>query len=614
MSESSSSSSRRSFLKAAGVAAAGLSARAMMPGSLSAWPRRGRILTSEQTDFAIAYEDWFEQDLHRWQVEQQPGGTVRLRNGRMVIDDKGGCTVWFREKLKAPYVIEYTVTPSTEGRVSDVNCFWMATDPRRPDNLLAGSNERDGNFSNYDPLRTYYVGMGGHDNTATRFRRYPGDGSRPMRPEHDRDGPLLTGDRPMRIRIVADGRRTQYIRDGEIIFDVVDRDPLAEGWFGLRTVNSHLLVEDFRVLEPEIRLIQPAALQTGLSYYNTTPESADGSHLAYVRWKEIPQSRPDARPAELWVCARDLTDHRKVLDIEACTNHNGARVQWTHDRRVAYMDGSSTYVADVEAAERVHGPYPGRLGHHAHDGHILIGAMEPSDLGPAGVYEIDAGTGNVRRVVRRGRFGELPLPDRITPAPKAEWDLIHLQYAPGGTRIAMRFDPLTDEEETEAERLLVTFDRNGEDMVLFGPKPMHFFWYDNETLMGHENPVLADDVHDLKVQRWTRTGELVETLAGPGNHLSVTDDRVSYASETWYYASPVELRIYARGDMEPAQQVFSSPHTGVVWEHGAHVNPTFGRDGSRLYFNMPVEGGRFHAAYVAVLPTARTPHSEATVV
>ena len=607
--------SRRTFLRSAATATAGLSVGVLPPGAerLRAGPVGGAS-DLPSTDFAVAHEDRFAQDLRRWQVEQQPGGTVTVRDGRMVIDDEGGCTVWFREKLEAPYVLEYTVTPSTTGRVSDVNCFWMAADPDRPDALLAGGDARDGDFSAYDPLCTYYVGMGGHDNSRTRFRRYPGDGSRPLRPAHDRDGPLLTGDESIRIRIVADGRRTQYIRDGEIVFDVVDQNPLTEGWFGLRTVNSHLLVDDFRVLKPKIRPLRPEARQTGLSYYNTPPESPDGRRLAYVRWREIPESRPDARPAELWVCARDRTNHRKVLDIEACTNHNGARVQWTHENRVAYMDGNATYVADVDAGERVHGPYPGRLGHHPHDGHVLIGAMEPSDLGPPGVYEIDAGTGDVRRVVLRDRFGDLPIPDRITVAPKAEWDLIHLQYSPGGIRIAMRFDPTSDEEETERERLLVTFDRKGEDLVLFGPKPMHFFWYDDETLMGHENPELADDVNDLKVQRWTRTGELVETLAGPGNHLSVTTDRSSYASETWYYDSPVALRIYARGDMIPAQRVFSSSHTEVVWEHGAHVNPAFGRDGTRLYFHEPVAGGRFRAAYVPVLRTARTPLSEASTV
>lgn len=608
------SSSRRSFLKAAGTAAAGLSARAMVPASFSSLSVRNTAQDGESTDFAIVHEERFDQGLQRWQVEQQPGGTVALRDGQMVIDDEEGCTVWFREKLQAPYIIEYTVTPSTEGRVSDVNCFWMAMDPRWPDGLLAGGERRHGAFTHYDPLRTYYVGMGGHDNTTTRFRRYPGDGSRPMAPAHDRSEPLLTGDRPMRIRIVADGRRTQYIRDGEIVFDVIDAHPLTEGWFGLRTVNSHLLVDDFRVLKPEIRMIQPEALQTGISYYNTTPESPDGRRIAYVRWKEVPQSRPDARPAELWVCTRDRTNHRKVLDIEACTNHNGARVQWTHDTRVAYMDGSATYVADVDTGERVHGPYPGRLGHHPHDGRVLIGAPDTSDLGPPGVYEIDAGTGDMRPVVHRDRFEKLPLPDRITPGPKDVWDLIHLQYSPSGTRIAMRFDPMPDEAETEAERLLVTFDRNGGDMVLFGPKLMHFFWYDDETVMGHENPVLADDVHDLKVQRWTRTGELVETLAGAGNHLSVTEDRVSYASETWYGTDPVALRVYARGDMTPAQHVFSSTHAEVVWEHGAHVNPAFGRDGSRLYFNYPARADRFQAAYVAVLPTARTPRSKASSV
>jgi len=80
--------------------------------------------------------DDFGGDLRQWAVEQMPGGTVTVRNGTLVIEDAAGCTVWFREKLTAPIEINYEVTAVSAGgphdRVSDVNCFWMANDPRPP--------------------------------------------------------------------------------------------------------------------------------------------------------------------------------------------------------------------------------------------------------------------------------------------------------------------------------------------------------------------------------------------------------------------------------------------------------------------------------------------------
>ena len=70
----------------------------------------------------------------------------------------------------------------THDRVSDLNCFWMATDSRSPDDLFA--TRRSGKFSDYDRLRTYYVGLGDNGNSTTRFRRYIGTQDlRPLLPD-----------------------------------------------------------------------------------------------------------------------------------------------------------------------------------------------------------------------------------------------------------------------------------------------------------------------------------------------------------------------------------------------------------------------------------------------
>ncbi len=195
------------------------------------------------------HSDDFSGDLSQWVVEQQPGGDVFIEDGRLVIVEEGGCTVWFRERLEAPVEIRYRATVSSRGRVSDLNCFWMATDPESPDDLFAEGHGRNGSFATYDSLRTYYVGYGGNHNSTTRFRRYPGTGERPMLPEHDlRDEEwLLDGDREYEIRIIVSDGRTRYIRDGETVFDIIDDEPLESGWFGFRTVRSRIEIRDFEV-------------------------------------------------------------------------------------------------------------------------------------------------------------------------------------------------------------------------------------------------------------------------------------------------------------------------------------------------------------------------------
>lgn len=201
--------------------------------------------------------DDFKADAGRWVVEQMPGGTVGIGGGTLTIDDVDGCTVWWREKLTAPFVIRYEATVVSAGgphdRVSDLNCFWMATDPRHPDDLFAVGHGRTGKFADYDALRTYYVGQGGNENTTTRFRRYAGGGEKPLLPEHDRREPavLLEGNRPYRITLMAlaDGT-VRYYRDDALIFEFKDPSPLREGWFGIRTVHSRLRIRDFSVSRP----------------------------------------------------------------------------------------------------------------------------------------------------------------------------------------------------------------------------------------------------------------------------------------------------------------------------------------------------------------------------
>lgn len=190
-----------------------------------------------------------------WVVEQMPGGRVQAGKRELEIEDNAGCTVWWREKLTVPVVIRYELTMIAAGgphdRVSDANCFFLATDAGAPGGCpFAPGHGRTGKFADYDSLRTYYVGMGGNTNSTTRFRRYNGDGAKPLLPEHDLTDQkfLLEPNRTYRIEIrVGDDGSVEYRRDGEVFFSWRDPEPLREGWFAFRTVKSHQLIRNFRV-------------------------------------------------------------------------------------------------------------------------------------------------------------------------------------------------------------------------------------------------------------------------------------------------------------------------------------------------------------------------------
>ncbi|MEC3908839.1 DUF6250 domain-containing protein [Tamlana sp. 2201CG12-4] len=190
-----------------------------------------------------------------WVVEQQPGGTVTFNSNIIEINDAKGCTLWLKYKLEGPVKIEYDVTVIDEGgkydRVSDLNCFWMANDPKNRTDFFKNSKNRNGKFSNYHELTQYYVGYGGHNNSKTRFRRYNGNIERPLLPEHDLDNSefMITANKMMHITLIAKGNDILYLRNGEVIFKLYDPEPYTSGYFGFRTVNNHMIIKGFKVSE-----------------------------------------------------------------------------------------------------------------------------------------------------------------------------------------------------------------------------------------------------------------------------------------------------------------------------------------------------------------------------
>lgn len=201
----------------------------------------------------LIHKEDFGTNLDHWVVEQMEGGTTEIKNGKLEINDVAGCTIWFKKELEGSILIEYDTYIIDQGgpndRVSDMNCFWMAKDMEHPDNLFEKSKQRGGKFPNYDSLRLYYMGVGGHDNSKTRFRRYVGNGERPLLPEHDftKADFLLTPNQVYHIKIIAHNNIIQYYRDDVLMVDFYDADPYLSGYFGFRTVKNHMTIDNFKV-------------------------------------------------------------------------------------------------------------------------------------------------------------------------------------------------------------------------------------------------------------------------------------------------------------------------------------------------------------------------------
>ncbi len=193
-----------------------------------------------------------------WKVESEsPDYKVTFRGDTVEIVSPKGLTLWRKEKMSGKVTIEYdacVVSETGKDRLSDLNCFWMASDPKHPDNLWKREKWRNGIFLNCYSLQLYYMGYGGNHNSTTRFRRYDGNEAGITDPqarpavlkEYTDAEHLLKANHWYHIKITNENNRVSYYIDGKRLVDFRDVKPLTEGWFGFRTTLSRTRITNFR--------------------------------------------------------------------------------------------------------------------------------------------------------------------------------------------------------------------------------------------------------------------------------------------------------------------------------------------------------------------------------
>lgn len=205
------------------------------------WGRRGQLL----------FQDDFTGPLQGYVAEYaaKPGNVIANKDGRLLIDVDSGATVWLGQPLSGDMLITYTRRVVVDGgpndRLSDLNHFWMASDPRN-----AHLFTRAGKLEEYDKLDLYYVGMGGNGNSTTRLRRY-GGGQRLLLGEFKDKEHLLEANRDYAVEIAVYKGCTRMRVDGREYFSYRDPQPLTHGYFGFRTTWSRQTIDDLKIYRLE---------------------------------------------------------------------------------------------------------------------------------------------------------------------------------------------------------------------------------------------------------------------------------------------------------------------------------------------------------------------------
>lgn len=220
---------------------------------------RGILYTdkADRLDLPVGPDNWLAEDESGEMVMEAHGDTLDIVSPK-------GLTFWYERLFSGEYEISYRTCMPMDGcghdRLSDMNCFWAATDPQHKDDISARAVERNGVFPRYNMLDLFYVGYGGNENTTTRFRRYygskygqPDNTVKPLIKEYTDSAHLLIPGKWYSVRIAVTSDSTSFHIDGEKLFEAPLHGYAGDGHFALRLLDNHVRLTGLSVKQRHSR-------------------------------------------------------------------------------------------------------------------------------------------------------------------------------------------------------------------------------------------------------------------------------------------------------------------------------------------------------------------------
>lgn len=356
----------------------------------------------------------------------------------------------------------------------------------------------------------------------------------------------------------------------------------------------------------KITRICEGGFSTLLGMNGGQPESPDGKRIVYAR-KECLDGE-NSQKTEIWVCDRDtLENHRHIFTV-SCGNHNGPSATFLDNSKIVFrdsIDGLAAFrIVDVDSGEVVYGPIFAKESHCGENGLYPFSISEeflgknPSypQINSCGIYTLNVQSGEIRKIVDTEQIIDMVRAAGLTPNEYTA-SMSHVQLNPSATSVMMRLSV----NECKIFGALGAVDIDTGKTHVIPDKPVHQLWYDDDTYMATRQ-YYSDhiEMETSRIMRFSKDGEELEILGGVGNHIDGSPDRKWFVGDRAYPDCPLDIMLYRRGEIEPTAVLASQNFQHITWKLQVHPNPTFSRDGKRVYFNYPVSEEKTEAVFADI--------------
>lgn len=324
-------------------------------------------------------------------------------------------------------------------------------------------------------------------------------------------------------------------------------------------------------------------------------ESPDGSRIVYARKADL--TKPET---EIWICSHDLKNHRKVFDVH-CGNHNGPSATFITNSLIVFRDvevegipGERPAICvfrilDVDTGEvkykirakeshcSENGIYPFSLSSE------YIGKNpDYPEIDKCGIYLLNVTTGEIKLAASEEDILNMVREHGLTPNEHTA-SVSHVQLNPSATAVMMRLGV----KDCPVFGALGCIDLDTGKTHMIPDKPVHQLWFDDDTYMATRqfNQGRHIEMETSYIARFTKDGEELEVLGGISNHMDGSSDRQFFAGDRCYPDFSPNVYLYRRGDKNPIKTFEIPQDEHTTWKLQVHPNPSFSKDGKRLYFN-----------------------------